>query len=389
MMDFSFSEEQLQLKKSVRRFVEREYQPYQHRNLRESSQGFSEDHWSLMCELGWTGLALAEEAGGCGGSIIDVMVLCEELGRGPILEPYLPTLLSAQILSGCDSSLATSALAELIQGTNKVSTAIYEPGARFSFECSRTSATQVESGFVLSGHKTSVMYAQFADKLIVVAKVIEADSPAGLGLFLLDYESEGLAVHSYRTIDGQHAAELVFHDVLLPKEACLIRGLAAEQLLQEGLDAVLIGLASEALGAMCITLEATVAYCKERQQFGQPISKFQALQHKLADMFIACEGVRSLLYAAATAHSQGEEGTHMLVAALKNRVAEAGRLLAEQAVQLHGGMGFTEELHLSQYYKRLICNAALYGDADHYLSEYVSFKRRPTSAVRGEEALTL
>jgi len=388
-MDFSFSEEQLQLRESVRRFVGREYQPQQHRILRESSQGFSEEHWSLMCKLGWTGLALAEEAGGYGGSIMDVIVLCEELGRAPVLEPYLPTLLSAQILSGCESSLATSALAELIHGKSKVCTAIYEPGARFSLECSRTRATQVESGFVLNGHKTSVMYAQFADKLIVAAKIIEAESPAGIGLFLLDSESENLAVHAYRTIDGQHAAELAFDDILLPKDACLVRGLAAEQLLQEGLDAVLIGLASEALGAMGATLESTVAYCKERQQFGQPISKFQALQHKLADMFIACEGVRSLLYAAAAAHSQGEESTHMLVAALKNRVAEAGRLVAEQAVQLHGGMGFTEELHMSQYYKRLICNAALYGDAGHHLAEYVSLKRQPTSAAGTGEASTL
>ncbi|NQY02860.1 MAG: acyl-CoA dehydrogenase family protein [Halieaceae bacterium] len=388
-MDFSFSEEQLQLKESVRRFVEREYQPQQHRNLRESRQGFSEDHWSLMCKLGWTGLAVAENAGGCGGSIIDVIVLCEELGRGPILEPYLPTLLSAQILSGCDHSLATCALTGLIHGKNKVSTAIYEPGARFSLDCSHTRAAQVEAGFVLNGHKTSVMYAQFADKLIVAAKIIEAESTVGLGLFLLDSEIEGLAVHPYRTIDGQRAAELVFEDVLLPEEFCMIRGLAAEQLLKGALNAVLIGLASEALGAMGATLESTVAYCKERKQFGQPISKFQVLQHRMADMFIACEGVRSLLYAAAASYSQGEEDTHTLVAALKNRVAETGRLVAEQAVQLHGGMGFTEDLHLSQYYKRLICNAVLYGDADHYLSEYVSLKRRPTAAVRGEEALTL
>ena len=374
-MDFSFSEEQVQLKESARRFIDREYQPQQHRGLRKSSQGFSEEHWSLMCKLGWTGLAVSEEAGGYGGSIIDVMLLCEELGRGPILEPYLPSLLSAQILSGCESLLATSALNELIHGANKVSTAIYEPGARFSLDCSRTKAAQLESGFVLSGHKTSVMYAQFADKLIVAAQIVEAESSAGLGLFLLDSTSEGLAVHSYRTLDGQHAAELIVEDVFVPEEACLIKGPAAEQLLQDALDAVLIGLASEALGAMAATLETTVAYCKDRQQFGQPISKFQALQHKLVDMFILCEGVRSLLYAAAAEYSQGDADAHILVAALNNRVADSGRLLAEQAVQLHGGIGFTEDLHLAQYYKRLVCNAALYGDADHHLAEYLSLKR--------------
>ena len=116
-MDFSFSEEQVQLKESARRFIDREYQPQQHRGLRKSSQGFSEEHWSLMCKLGWTGLAVSEEAGGYGGSIIDVMLLCEELGRGPILEPYLPSLLSAQILSGCEGLLANSALDGLIHGT--------------------------------------------------------------------------------------------------------------------------------------------------------------------------------------------------------------------------------------------------------------------------------
>ncbi len=380
-MDFSISDEQVQLKETARRFIDREYQPQQQRGLRESGQGFSEEHWSLMCELGWTGLAVPEQAGGHGGSIIDVMLLCEELGRGPILEPLLPSLRSAQILAGSDSHLATSALNDLIIGASKISTAIYEPGARFSLDCSRTSATQMDGGFVLNGHKTSVMYAQFADKLILAAQIVEAESSAGLGLFLLDSTSEGLTVHSYRTLDGQQAAELLVEDVFVPREACLAKGPAAGQLLQGALDAVLIGLASEALGAMVATLETTVAYCKDRQQFGQPISKFQALQHKLADMFMLCEGVRSLLYAAAVGYSQGDANAHMLVAALKNRVAESGRLLAEQAVQLHGGMGFTEDLHLAQYYKRLVCSAALYGDADHHLAEYLSSKRRASIAA--------
>ena len=240
-MDFSFSEEQLQLQASARRFVDREYQPQQHRSLTKSPQGFSEEHWSLMRELGWTGLAVPEEAGGHGGSIVDVMLLCEELGRGPILEPYLPSILSAQILSGCESHLATSALNELIQGANKISTAIYEPGARFSLDCSRTRAARTDGGFLLSGHKTSVMYGQCAEKLIVAAQVSEEESPPCLGLFLLDSTCEGLAIHSYRTLDGQQAAELILKDAFAPAEACLIKGPAAEQLLQQALDAVLIG----------------------------------------------------------------------------------------------------------------------------------------------------
>jgi alkylation response protein AidB-like acyl-CoA dehydrogenase len=169
---------------------------------------------------------------------------------------------------------------------------------------------------------------------------------------------------------------------LIPVEACLIRGALAEQKLQNALDGVLIGLSAEALGAMAATLETTLAYCKDRQQFGQPIIKFQVLQHKLADMFILCEEVRSLLYAAAAKYSEGDRDAHILVAALKNRAADSGRLLAEQAVQLHGGIGFTEDLHLAQYYKRLVCDAVLYGDADHHLAEYLSSKRRATSTAR-------
>ena len=170
-MNFSFSEEQLQLQESARRFISREYSPQQHRALVDSELGFSEANWSLMCELGWAGLSIPAASGGQGGNIIDVMLLCDTLGRAPLLEPYLPNLLSAQILSDCDTRLSASVLNDIMSGAGKVSTALFEPESRYSLNCSKSWAERSEDGFVLNGRKTAVPFAQVSDKIIVATQL--------------------------------------------------------------------------------------------------------------------------------------------------------------------------------------------------------------------------
>lgn len=376
-MDFSFSEEQLLLQQSAQQFIAREYPAGN--PITQGDSGINEKRWTQMCELGWPGLATPEATGGQGGNAIDLVLLCEALGHGPVLEPYLTNLLAGQILVHCETPAATSSRQYLMAGKQRLSTALYEPGARFSLECAGTRADRSEGGWSISGHKTAVLYAQVSDKLVVAAGLAEGS----LGLFLVDTGARGIKIYPYPTLDGQLAAEVVFDRV--PAEDCLASGPAAAVILHSALDTMLIGLSAEALGAMEAALEMTVDYCKQRQQFGKAIGKFQAIQHKLADMFILCQGVRSLLYAAASKQTENSPDAHTLVAALKARVADSGRQLAEQAVQLHGGIGFTEELRLSRYYKRLVCIATLYGDSNHYLREYLAAKRR-TSAAGGPES---
>ena len=367
-MDFLLSEQQVLLQDSAQRYMDREYGADQRAGIVESERGYSARNWQMMCDLGWTGLGIPTSAGGQDGSIVDVMLLCEILGQGPIVEPFQAGMWSAQLLAGCNTERAAACLRDQLNGQRLYVPALYEPGGRYSIDSRNTTATRVDGRFRLRGARSGVPFGKWADGFIVQACLGDANA----ALFLVPNDVPGLTISPYPTLDGHQAAELVMEDVALPEDSLLASEGDVPGLLERTLDAALIALCAEGLGAMETALAMTVEYCKQRKQFGVHIGSFQALQHKLVDMFIQCEGVRSLLYAAAIKHAEADSGAQALTAALKYKVSRDGRSLSEQAVQLHGAIGFTEELALSRYYKRLLCIASTCGDADNQLQTYIN-----------------
>lgn len=368
-MNLSLTPEQELLQQSVSRFVEREYSFQQRQEILKTDVGFSQTHWQTIIELGWLGVSFEEEFGGLGGSAIDTMLICEQFGRALILEPYLPNLLSGEILRRCkNNDSAVDYIGELLSGATNITCALYEPNSRFTLSNIATSATLNDDVYYLNGTKTPVLYGHSADHMIVSAQLSGANNESGL--FIVNTNAEGISTQRFQTIDGQHAALVSFNDVVVSGAQLLLRGEQVDVILKEAVSTVLVGYCAEALGAMELVLQMTMDYCQQRQQFNQPISRFQVIQHRLADMYIDCEAVRSLLYAAAIKTSEQADDAYQSVAALKFSVAEKGRKIAEEAVQLHGAIGFTEELALNHYYKRLVSISVLFGDADFYLKEF-------------------
>ena len=365
-MNFSLTSEQTLLQTSVQRFVETHYAwSYPESKVTEEIR---RQRWQQVCELGWLAAGLPEAMGGAGGSIIDTIVIAEKLGAGPAIEPFTSTLLSASILSQATTTSASQALTALIGGQSLVSLALYEPGQRYSQICKQTSL----AGELLNGHKTNVLFGDNAENLLIACHDMGSDE---LVLLITDAKAPGVQIHGHKTIDGHSSADVVLRDVRVSPDNVLLRGVKAQEALQLALNTAIVSLCAEGLGAMETALAQTISYCKDRSQFGQSVSKFQAIQHRLVDMYVLCEGARSLLFAAAIKLKTKHPDTNQAVSALKYRLSESGRKLGEEAVQLHGGMGFTNELPLSRLYKRLVCIAATLGDADHHLHQFSHHRR--------------
>lgn len=357
-MNFSLTPEQELLQTSVQRFVDTHYTWSVPKS--PITEEIRLQQWQQMCELGWVAAGLPEAMGGAGGSIIDMIVIAEKLGTGPAVEPFTSSILAASVLRESKDSEATQALMELIDGRALVSLAVHEPGQRYDLSCEKTEL----AGGILNGHKTAVMYGANAARLLVVCRNRHSDE---LTIALVDSEAPGVQIFGHNTIDGHRSADILFKDVTVPSDNILLTGLEAEEALQRALDTAIVSLCAEGLGAMEAALAQTISYCRDRSQFGQSVSKFQAIQHRLVDMYVLCEGARSLLFAAAIKLKAKSPDASLAASALKYRLSESGRKLGEEAVQLHGGMGFTNELPLSRLYKRLVSIAATWGDADYHL----------------------
>ena len=371
-MNFSLTSEQTLLQTSVHRFVETHYAwSYPESPVTEDIR---RKRWLQVCELGWVAAGLPEAVGGAGGSIIDTIVIAEKLGTGPAIEPFTSNLLSASILSQTTKESAAQALTALIGGQSLVSLALYEPGQRYSQCCKKTSLTDG----LLNGHKTNVLFGGDAETLLIACHETESDE---FILVLTDAKAPGIHIYGHKTIDGHSSADVVLKDVRVSPDNILLRGVEAQEAVQLALDTATVSLCAEGLGAMETALAQTISYCKDRSQFGESVSKFQAIQHRLVDMYVLCEGARSLLFAAAIKLKTKHPDTTQAVSALKYRLSESGRKLGEEAVQLHGGMGFTNELPLSRLYKRLVCIAATLGDADHHLNQLTQHRTAAISEV--------
>jgi len=376
VMDFSFSEEQTLLQDSVQRFIEKSYPFSERQKLIATDEGFSRDNWSVFAELGWLALPFREEDGGIGGTPVETMIVMEEFGKGLVTEPYLSTILMAgtAISRGTQPHHRESVLAKIMAGQTLAALAFVEPQARFNLADVKTTATASDSGFVINGFKGVVLGGPCADLLVVPARTGgEQRDEKGITLFLIDAMDSGVSRRDYPTVDGGRASEITFTDVVVTPEDVLGEVGQGYRLLEQAVDYAILAVGAEAVGCMEVLYKATVEYCKTREQFGQPISKFQVLQHRMVDMFIEHEQSKSLLYMAAMRMSEGEgPAARKAVSALKVQVGKGGRFVGQNAIQLHGGMGMTDELNIGHYFKRLTTIDTMFGNVDHHLRQYAA-----------------
>ena len=366
-MDFTFKDEQQQFADALRRWVDKDYSFEARKKIIHSESGVSDRAWATLVELGMLALPVPEEQGGFNGSALDMMVVMQELGRGLVVEPYFATVLGAQFLKlagGQEGLLERVAAGEL-----KLACALGEQQSRHALN--DVLATDSSGAGRISGRKTVVLHGGQAGAFIVSVRSSGAQRDTdGISLYVVPCDAAGVQVADYRTIDGQRAATVEFRDA--PGKLLGEQG-KGWPLLEAATDYGAALLCAEAVGAMDAIFAATLEYLKTRQQFGAPIGKFQALQHRMADMFIHLEQARSMaMLAAVKLGSSDDEERRRVVSAAKARVGQAARFVGQQAVQLHGGMGVTDELPAAHYFKRLTMIEITLGDADHHLERFIA-----------------
>jgi alkylation response protein AidB-like acyl-CoA dehydrogenase len=372
-MDLSLSEDQQLLKDSVARFIEENYSIERRRALRDSDAAFDEAHWLQLAELGWLALPFDEADGGFGGSILDIMVLMEEFGRGLVTEPYLVNIvICGAFLTRASTAQRNEHLPGLIGGSSQWAFAFAEPQGRYNLADIALTARTAGEGYQLNGSKISVLNGDGANKLLVTVRTRgDRRDREGISLLILDAGMEGVERNSYVLVDGSRGADFTFTDVSVPAEALLGGEGDALPMVADVVDQAIVAIGAECLGAVDSLLEQTVEYTQTREQFGQPIGRFQALQHRMADMYLQSQSLRSLLYYAAIARHEGRPDASKAASALKVKAEEVGRFVSQQAVQLHGGIGMTDELGISHYFKRLLLLNTLFGDGEHHLLQYL------------------
>jgi alkylation response protein AidB-like acyl-CoA dehydrogenase len=362
-MNFDYNEEQQLLADSVRRFIQKDYEFEARRKFVASAEGYSEKVWGAFAEMGLTGIPFSPDHGGFGGGAVDLLSVMEAFGEGLVVEPYLATLLGAQCVARAGSDAQKKAvLPGVVEGKLKMAFAFSEKGARYDLTPSAVTAKKAGGGWTLAGEKVVVLGAPSAAKIVV-----SAQAPAGPSLFLVDAKS--VKMKPYRTLDEMRAA-----DVLLSGTTAELLG--AEGQAQLVIEAVVdFGTAlvcAEAVGVMKFSCDSTLEYLKTRKQFGVPIGTFQALQHRMVDMVVAYEQAKSMACLACSRVDGAEDAKERArpVSAAKIKIADNARLISQEAIQLHGGMGMSEELKVSHSFRRLTMIAQQFGDADHHLERF-------------------
>lgn len=374
-MNFDYSEEQTLLKDSVSKFIQNDYSYETRKKHSAMDGGFDAATWQTFAELGWLCVPFSEEDGGIGGGAVETMIMMEEFGKGLVVEPYVSTVLvaGAAVAKAGSAEQKAEILGGIIEGSRKLSLAAVEPQSRFDLFDVKTQAKAGGDGFELSGRKAMVMHGATADTFIVSARVSGADRDReGVSLFLVPANSDGLEVQDYPTLDGHRAAELSLNSVKVPASALLGSAGAAVEVLESVADEAAMALCAEAVGMMEKLYKETVEYTKNRKQFGVPISVFQALQHRMVDMFTMHEECKSLLLRTVMSHQAGAADFRKNVSALKYAVAVKGQKSAHEAVQIFGGMGMTDEMSVGMYLKRINVINTLFGSGDYHLKRFMS-----------------
>ena len=372
-MDIQLTEEQELLRSSIQRFLRDQYDFDERRKIVATDEGWSRKHWSAFAELGLCAAPFQESSGGLGGGSLATMIVMQEFGRNLVVEPYIETVvLAGGLIEDAGSPEQRQAFLPKIMDGSAIWTLAWAEGrSRYDFDNVATTARRQGDNFVLSGTKAAVIGAPWADKLIVSARTSGGPRDrAGVSLFVVDRHSVNLHLQSFKTIDGRRAAELTLMDVHVPADQLLGvegEGVAA---LEACRDRAIAALCAEAVGAMSVLNSATLEYSKARKQFGVALGTFQVLQHRMVDMCIALEELISLTQHLSLSLAAREPNGSKLASGAKSKVGYAARFVAEQAVQLHGGMGMSDELNVGHYFKRINSINIQFGDPAYHLMRY-------------------
>jgi alkylation response protein AidB-like acyl-CoA dehydrogenase len=377
-MNFEHGEERRMLADSLGRFIALKY-PFEVRNaIAKSPAGYSADHWRDFAELGIVGALFTAEQGGYGGSGDDLAVVFEALGRGLVVEPFLGNaVLAGGAIAGLGNASQKEIVAPLIDGSRIAAFAHGEPESRYEMARVATRAERSGDGWRLDGAKAVVQHAEAADVLVVSARTAGAvDAADGIDLFLVPAGTPGVALRGYPLVDGGRAADVTLRGVTLPADALLGAQGEAFATIEKLIGRGIVALCAESLGAMSVAREMTLAYLRTRKQFGVPLGTFQALQHRMADMLIEIEQMRSAVINAAAALDGERAARERALSAAKYTCGKTGTLVAEECIQLHGGIGMTWELPLAHYAKRLVMIDHQLGDEDYHLARYIALGRQ-------------
>ncbi|MDG1663571.1 MAG: acyl-CoA dehydrogenase family protein [Pseudomonadales bacterium] len=384
-MNFDYSEEQNLIKDSIAKYLQNNYDFDTRKKIAASELGYSNEHWQQFAELGWLAIPFAEDLGGFGGNAIDDVIVMEELGKGLALEPYLATviMIGGLLADGPDASRHEQDIAAIIDGSLQGAVAFTEAQSRYELADVKTTALLNNGKYILNGEKVVVANGQAANKLIISARTAgEQSDTTGITLFYVDASADGLSKRGYPMMDGHRVANITLSDVAVDSKNIVGELHHGHDNLARAIDRAIIATAAEALGIMEKLLHTTVAYTQTRKQFGVAIGSFQALQHRLVDMFINVEQTRSLLLRAACSNVEAQQvsdpntceellrKSKQDTLALKVMVAQVGKLVGDEALQMHGGIGMTDELDVGHYVKRLLRINTMFGDEDYSMQAF-------------------
>ena len=362
-MNLSYTEEQVMLREQIQKFCETEYDFYKREEVVKSENDFDANAWSLFAEQGWLSMPFSEESGGFGFGPIELSILFEEFGKSLVIEPYLSNIvLAGSILDKSNFDGKVELIENICSGSMHISLAYAE--ASHSYEYLKPD-TNVSDDNKLNGTKTLVLNGKNASKLIV-----SCVKNGQFSLVLVDKSAEGVSFNSFKTIDEKTCSEFTFENVSIQDSDVIATGNEAKNLINETINLATLCISAEAVGCMVSCYHKTVQYTKEREQFDQPISNFQVLQHRMVDMFIDSELAKSLLFKAMLEVDADSDDKYKHVSALKAHVGKFGKLSAQNAVQLHGGMGVSEEMMIGHYLKKMVAIDAMFGNADFHLKAF-------------------
>jgi alkylation response protein AidB-like acyl-CoA dehydrogenase len=378
-VNFEFSDDQRQLHDIVERYLGEQYTFERYRSIKRSAAGWDSAVWRGLADLGVLAITVPVAQGGLGFGPVETLAMMGDCGRSLLLEPVLSSaVIATAVLRAFAGEISAGELLAALSTGDKIAVlAHFESDARFESRWVTTRARRIGEGYRLEGHKGVVMHAGAADILLVSARTAgEAGDAQGVSLFLVPRAAPGLVLDVYPTVDGQRAADVYLQGVELPATSRLGPEGMALGAVEAALDIGLAALCAEAVGVMQALIDATVEYVRVRQQFGQPIGRFQALQHRIADMLIHLESARSMSYLAALrCTAEDVDDRRRALSAAKAVIGQSCRFVGQQSVQLHGGMGMTDELRVSHWFKRLTAAQLMFGDSDMHLQRYASLTR--------------